>query len=230
MDLSPEGLRPKTMQQRPQLPTMRNLPSIEEGGDQNIVDRTLPEGSENMLNTKQSIYYSFYSRLYEAIGPIWQSRAREVPYRRQLSPGDYVTIVDIVLDRDGNLVETRYLQSAGVADFDDAVESSWRKIGRFPNPPRGLLNAEGKLHIVWSFTFQIDNRVPDTIPAAATYLLTVSGNTLKRTKTANAAITSATSRRLTKIPRLPTKVLSDRFMSLRAPATAPAKALTRPMS
>lgn len=125
------------------------------GGEQAILDDALPEGSQNLLNTQESIYYSFYARLYEAIGPIWQSRINEVSHYRRVRPGDYSTYVDVVLDREGNLLEIRMLQSSGVREFDLAVDSSWRKIARFPNPPHGLLDAYEQVHTAWTFTVRV---------------------------------------------------------------------------
>lgn len=125
------------------------------GGDQAIDDQQLPVGSENLLNTQQSIYYSFYSRLYEAIGPVWQSRIREVPYTRRVPQGEYVTQVEVIMDRSGNLVDIRYLKSSGIAEFDAAVETSWRRIGKFPNPPSGLLESDGTVHTGWTFSVEV---------------------------------------------------------------------------
>lgn len=127
----------------------------EEGGDQFVGDKNLPVGNENLLNTQESVFYSFYARIYEAIGPLWQSHIREVPYQRRVNPGEYSTVVDVVLDRSGNLVDVKQLQSSGIPEFDRAVQTSWRRLERFPNPPHGLLNAEGMVHIGWTFTVQV---------------------------------------------------------------------------
>ena len=137
-----------------------------EGGDQALADKTLPEGNENILNTQESIYYSFYARIYDAIGPIWQSRIRDVPGRRQVAQGDYTTTVDIVFDHDGNLVGINHLHDSGIREFDSAVDTSWHRIERFPNPPKGLLDKNGQVHMGWTFTvqvgpeFNIDSRPP----------------------------------------------------------------------
>lgn len=144
--------------------------SSRRGADQAIHDRSLPIGNENLLNTEESIYYAFYSRLYEAIGPIWQSRIREVPYTRRVQLGEYTTHVDVVFDRDGNLIGIRYIQSSGVHEFDQAVESSWRKISRFPNPPKGLLNEQGQVHTGWNFTVHVGQGFNlDSLPPERTY-------------------------------------------------------------
>jgi len=127
----------------------------EPAGDQYVREK-LPEGSENLLNTQESVYYSFYSRIYNAIGPIWESRTREITYRRFLRPGDYATVVDIVLDSKGELLAIRHLQDSGIPELDHAVDSSWHRMKRFPNPPRGLMNPQNELHMVWTFTVHID--------------------------------------------------------------------------
>ena len=126
-----------------------------QGGDQTILDKDLPQGSENILNTQESIYYSFYARLYEAVGPLWQSRTRETLYRRQVLPGEYITVVDIILDQYGNLRGIRRLQSSGISEFDQDVDETWRKIDHFPNPPQGLLDGERQIHMAWKFTVEV---------------------------------------------------------------------------
>lgn len=126
------------------------------GGDQALDEPNLPEGGENLLNTRESIYYSFYARLYEAIGPLWQSRTNEVLQRNSIRPGEYSTVVDIVLDEDGTLKEIRKMQGSGIEAFDTAVDETWRKVQRFPNPPQGLLNQERQVHVAWKFTVRVE--------------------------------------------------------------------------
>jgi outer membrane biosynthesis protein TonB len=141
----------------PKMPRGRQY--VPEGGDQSLVDKELPQGSENMLNTEQSVYYSFYSRLYESVGPIWQSNVRRSQPGRKLGPGDYVAIVDVIFDREGNLLKIKYLQSSGISVFDSAVENSWHRISRFPNPPHDLLDKNGQVHTLWNFTVSVGNGV-----------------------------------------------------------------------
>lgn len=127
-----------------------------QGGQQYIADKNLPVGSENLLNAQESVFYSFYARLYETIGPIWQSRLRETfIHGRNIPPGDYTTSVDVVFDPEGNLLMIRRIESSGVPEFDAAVDYSWRKSPRFPNPPKGLLDGDRKVHTGWSFTVHV---------------------------------------------------------------------------
>lgn len=144
---------------RPKPPQTSTPPRPNEPtGDQALLDNKLPEGNQNILNTQESVYYSFYSRLYEAIGPIWQSRINEVPQHRKVLPGEYITIAEIVLNSAGELVAVNIKQGSGIAEFDAAVESSWRKIARFPNPPRGLLNGSNEVHTGWTFAVRVGDR------------------------------------------------------------------------
>lgn len=125
-------------------------------GDQALNDDQLPEGAENMLNTVESIYYSFYSRIYEQIGPLWQSHVRESLYRNKIGEGSFMTRAEVIFDSEGNCVDTRIVESSGHEFLDRAVIDSWKKIPRFPNPPRGLIQADGRIHMGWSFLVRID--------------------------------------------------------------------------
>ena len=126
-----------------------------EGGAQYLREKNLPESAENMLNTQESVYYSFYARLYQSIAPLWQSHIREVPRRRRVQEGEYTTQVDVVMDRSGNLLEIRRLQGSGIAEFDQAVDTAWHKMANFPNPPAGLLDERGEVHTGWTFTVMV---------------------------------------------------------------------------
>jgi hypothetical protein len=125
-------------------------------GDQALNDDSVPLGAENMLNTVESVYYSFYARIYEQIGPLWQSRVRDVVYRKRLPAGDYITRVDVVFDPDGNFLEARLLDSSGVPELDQVVSAAWAQLPRFPNPPRALIQPDGKIHTGWGFNVRID--------------------------------------------------------------------------
>jgi hypothetical protein len=157
-----------TPRQQPQPSHMTGsaVNSGEDGGSQYVKDPNLPEGSENLLNAQESVYYSFYSRLYDALAPVWKSRIRQAAYaKRRLQPGEYTTTVDAVYDRNGNLVEINQLAGSSIEEFDKAAMSAFRAIGRVPNPPEGLLNPEGKVHIGWSFTVQLNQGMNlDTLP------------------------------------------------------------------
>jgi protein TonB len=67
------------------------------------------------------------------------------------------------------LIAVHQLQSSGVPEFDQAVQDSWRRIGRFPNPPSGLLK-NGEVHTGWTFSVQLDQSLnPDYLPPTRSY-------------------------------------------------------------
>jgi hypothetical protein len=139
------------------------------GGQQFVKDPNVPEGSENLLNSQESVYYSFYARLYDAIAPIWQSRLRELPPHKILQ-GDYTTVVDVVFDRDGGLIGVERNQASGVEEFDRIVDEAWKQVGRFPNPPTGLLDSSGQVHTGWAFTVRIRGGMPfELLPPERNY-------------------------------------------------------------
>ncbi len=138
----------------------KNKPQVAQapvnGGDQALSDDRLAEGDRNLLNTEESVYYSFYSRVYQTIGPIWESYAYQVMESRSFPQGEYYTYVDVVFDREGKIVRIIYLKSSGVKEFDDIVDRAWKQTPRFPNPPKGLLNSDGEIHTNFGFRVSIN--------------------------------------------------------------------------
>lgn len=130
------------------------------GGNQSVLDDSLPTGSENMLNTRESVYYSFYSRLYRTIGPLWEREQRQIQGRKRIPVGDYLTAAEIVLDNQGYLRETRILQGSGIPELDQAVEQAWHNAPQFPNPPKGLIGADGQVRTGWTFTVRVGEGFP----------------------------------------------------------------------
>lgn len=158
-----EGAQPQAVPNLAQLgvrmpmPATRRQAPAQSAQDQALSDRALQEGDANLLNTVESVYYSYYSRLYQAVAPVWNSRIREAAATAQgLPQGEYVSRAEVVFDREGNLREVVLVQSSGVPAFDQAIEHAWRRIQRFPNPPRDLLNASGEVRTGWTFTVSLD--------------------------------------------------------------------------
>jgi hypothetical protein len=124
------------------------------GSPSSVDDETLPMDAETLLNTRQSIYYSFYARLYQSIAPIWQGRVGESRFHKP-APGRYTTRVAVLLDREGNLKSLEILDPSRVAFLDRIVLESWNRVTRFPNPPTGLIEKDGTVRTLWSFTVEV---------------------------------------------------------------------------
>ncbi len=126
------------------------------GEAQRLNDERLPEGAENLLNTVQSIHYSFYSRMYGSLAPVWQNLVRNSNFTRALSPGDYTVVADLVLDEQGNLIGVEFRERSPVERLNEVVIASAEKIRKFPNPPRELVMNDRKVRTLWSFTVNVD--------------------------------------------------------------------------
>lgn len=119
------------------------------------------EGAENLLNTRESVFYSFYARIYDPIAPLWQRRVREAYSVSRLQPGRYTTRVVVTLGRDGSLDSVELLGTSSIGAFDHLALDSWSRVSRFPNPPEGLRDPDGRVRTTWNFTVEVDdgNRV-----------------------------------------------------------------------
>lgn len=127
------------------------IPYQFEVGDQPVEDKTLAEGSVNMLNANESVYYSFYARIYETLEPIWKSKVSSIYSLNSHSMGEYITVVDVVLDQEGNLVEVKHLKESGISELDRVVDLSWQMAEKFQNPPQDLLDSNRQVHMGWKF-------------------------------------------------------------------------------
>jgi TonB family protein len=155
--LSKLGLS-KRSPQPPRSPVKSSRKAGEPGSSQPLVlENQVPEGSETLLNTRESKYYSFYARIQEAIAPIWESSARQVPQRLKLQPGDYRTEVLFELNPAGKLTRISVLSSSNVQDFDLAATRSIERVAEFPNPPKDLLESDDRIRITLGFVFRLSN-------------------------------------------------------------------------
>jgi len=134
--------------------------SVQQKIDQALSPNALPLGAENLLNTEKSIYYSYYSRLYEAIAPIWQSKIKEIIRAQKFVPAIYVTKADIVFNKKGQVTDIIFKKKSGVPQFDQVVVDSWKKVSRVMNPPKSLLSEDGKVTTSWTFNVNLQDTGP----------------------------------------------------------------------
>lgn len=131
----------------------------QQGADQLVDDPSLALGSENLLKSERSVYYSYYSRLYQAVAPIWRSHINSLMNSVALAPSTYSTQTNVIFDSAGKLIEVQILTSSGVKSFDDAAKLSWSRVGRFPNPPKDLLDENDQIQTGWVFQVHVDQKL-----------------------------------------------------------------------
>lgn len=120
-------------------------------------------GSHTLLNTKEFIYYSYFSRMKEQIHWRWsQYLQRELsPASLKLTHGNrqkiFSTSLYVYLSTDGEIKDMRVVKSSGAEDIDSAALHAFLSAAPFPNPPLGLVEEDGYIHIKQSFHLYINS-------------------------------------------------------------------------
>lgn len=158
------SLKDLTPSFRPSAPHV-NAQEIARGGGEgpSATDDHLKDvktGMQTVLSTREFMYYSYYARIRSKLGQYWQPKIREKMERIMkqgrtiASEGDKITRIIIVLDENGVLQKVQVLGSAGVTDLDDAAVEAFRAAAPFPNPPKGMVEADGTIKIRWDFILE----------------------------------------------------------------------------
>jgi TonB family protein len=139
--------------------------SSEDPGEQvsQTVDyiKDLDPGLETLLSTREFVFYTYYARIRRQLGQFWGPKVKEkliAIYKqgRQLaSTEDKITRCLITLDKTGTLVKVQIIGNSGVRELDDAAVEAFRSAAPFPNPPKGIVEEDGNIHIRWDFILEV---------------------------------------------------------------------------
>ena len=122
--------------------------------------KDIPSGLDTMLSTREFLYYSYYNRIKSQLRQHWEPKIKEkfTKIMRQgrtiASEGDKITRVIIILDESGTLIRVQVVGRSGVSDLDDAAVEAFRAAAPFPNPPKGIVEADGTIKIRWDFVLE----------------------------------------------------------------------------
>lgn len=109
------------------------------------------------LNTDQNLFFTFYRRMAEKIIWPWAQSVTASFEKMRASgqlgatPKAWVTILEVLLDRNGNVVSTSPLQLAGEYDMDSAPVRAFKNAKNFPNPPIEMVEEDGYIRIRYKF-------------------------------------------------------------------------------
>jgi hypothetical protein len=112
----------------------------------------LKRDSELSINSKEYLYNSYIQRIRRLVNFYWNQNLDNLPHSVRLPGSHYVTEVDVVLNSDGALELIEVVKEAGVGELDDCVVRAFKVAGPFPNPPAGLVEADGRVylpHMAW---------------------------------------------------------------------------------
>lgn len=130
---------------------------------QSAISEYIPEvreGSFTSLNTDQFLFYTFYARINEQIRNRWVqnlsdfSNSYPPQVLDQLSRRNQITVVEVLLTRDGNYVKSFIHRKSDHPGLDQAVVRSFTQAQPFNNPPLEILSEDGLIHLHYSFHLQ----------------------------------------------------------------------------
>lgn len=118
------------------------------------VDR---EGDTTLVNSRSFKYWDFFQRVKERVRQEWNPvavyRARD-PYGEIYGTRDRLTILGVVLDKEGRIERLEVVRPSGLPFLDEEAIRAFREAAPFPNPPQGLADESG--HIAFHFGFILD--------------------------------------------------------------------------
>lgn len=127
----------------------------------------LPEdvriGNFTALNTDRFVYYTFYARVEEQIRNRWVRYVKAAIYGGgdvSIGKNEFLTNVEIILNRQGEFVRALVHQTSGSKDLDAAPILAFREARMIPNPPREMIKPDGTIRLLYSFSV-------DNLPAVA---------------------------------------------------------------
>lgn len=127
------------------------------------------EGDFTALNTDQFTYYSFFARINPQVRNRWIALVRQyVDNLTQkelefLARNDRQTVVEIVLDGGGTFLSSVLHTTSGDTRLDQTTVEAFRLAAPFLNPPQGMKEADGNIHL--KYGFHIRFRPPGFGPA-----------------------------------------------------------------
>lgn len=128
-----------------------------DGGTFNFL-QDVTEGDRTLLNRKRNRYWTFWDRTTRRVRREWRPKRelrRRDPFGNVYGVGNFYTGLMITLAPDGAIRQVRVAQSCGLEFLDDEAVRAMLAAGPFPNPPEGLKDEDGLIHIRFGFNMEI---------------------------------------------------------------------------
>jgi protein TonB len=140
-------------------PQTESSPSSEPSA---MSDDYLPDvksGLETSLNTQEFKYYSYFERIKDRLRMFWEPELKERIQRLynrgvELPNSDVITKLEIILNKNGEISKISIVRNSGYIDLDEAAIKAFERASPFPNPPSGMVEKDGTVHLTWSFVLQ----------------------------------------------------------------------------
>ena len=156
----PSDGEPSDLDAKDILPNMDNV--VGDGGDSSIKDYLdVPEGEKDLINRKQTRYWSFFDRMKRGVQRQWHPnevyRVND-PRRQVYGVEDRMTVLKVTLDGNGAVAKIIVEKPSGVAFLDNEAKRAFKAASPFPNPPEGLKDEQGHISLRFGFFLDIESR------------------------------------------------------------------------
>lgn len=139
------------------LPTPQALSRIAGGPSPDRLEG-IEEGDATALNTRSFKYATFIQRVGMAIYREWDpNRAYQSrdPDGKLYPARDRTTTIELVLDPGGAIRFVKVMEGSGLDFLDQEIVRAARAAGPFPNPPPGMVDAAGQIHLALAYTLEM---------------------------------------------------------------------------
>lgn len=118
-------------------------------------------GEDTVLSTREYRYFSYYTRIKELLRQYWKPNVEQRLYKmwakgRSLSDDEIVTKILVLLNDNGQIQKISRIGSCGFAELDEAAVEAFQRAAPFPNPPKGIIEADGFVRIRWDFILKTE--------------------------------------------------------------------------
>jgi protein TonB len=123
--------------------------------------KDIPHGDLTNLNTVEYKYFGFYHRIRQKLEQFWgrslKKKNEEMAEQGRVLPqsSEFMSVLKVILDRDGNIISVILSTTSGIKELDDAAIESFHEAAPFPNPPKDLIE-NGRLTLEWGFVVKED--------------------------------------------------------------------------
>ena len=119
---------------------MAGSPSNDYLADINRSDRTA-------LNTFETLYASWWNRVKQYVSFYAGQTLANAQPKTAITKLEYSVTLSGLINPDGSIAALDVVVTSGIPEFDEAVKEAFELAAPFPDPPEGLVEADGFVHM-----------------------------------------------------------------------------------
>jgi TonB family protein len=121
---------------------------------ENFIPEVRP-GNQTALNTRAAPFAAYIARMHRSIHQLWgfgqMEDWDEKPGSSPYNNPNLLTTLELVLNGDGTIDKVTIVHASGYLPYDAAAIDVAYSAGPYPDPPREIRSANGKIYIHWRF-------------------------------------------------------------------------------